>query len=642
MANEKNPFLISYVVSSSTISPATIQRIGMSNNHNVTELEFSVDNKLRDAVQNYVENGQVFYRFDVYNSAGEVARTVPRNVAESEYSDYVFYYELQERDTRYGGAVRVVLVLSVLVNSEVVKEVFCPPAVLQIVGLPYGRSRYSYTELTEAVMAIKQAYDNGELKGDKGDKGDKGEKGDNGGQKGDKGDSGVYVGSGEMPANCNVQIDPDGNTFDIDDIINIKTDERYFDIDYDGIVSLKPEYQNGGSKNAELPAKIVIPDVVNKTAVSGLQAGMFEGNIVVEEITIPSSVTEIPNRFCAQARNLKAIHNTEQITKVGDRVILKTQVKKAIFPSLKEVGSGAFAEGNFLYIADIGDNITDIPEGMFRNCPLLSLVKGGASVKKIGAQAFYETRNLKNLPLLVSVTSIGDLAFYKSRIQFDWDSLENCTFGARATPVIDNTVKYWEGFQPEACENRIVTQMSQTNAEWRNKPFGNSGKLYEVGCAVFAVLHIHSALSGKLYNHPDEFAAELEAINEDLVTIGSHPTHFSNVAPMFKALGYEDEKVEVHTEAINSTLYQKVCNALKNGGYIYTQVSTPVIDDATSIDDGHVVVIYGINSNGEVLVLDSATANWGFEEFGGETAYTYRMPFQNLTGPSSNFVIVNK
>lgn len=49
------------------------------------------------------------------------------------------------------------------------------------------------------------------LKGEKGDKGDTGERGD----RGDTGNSGVYVGSGEMPADCNVQIDPTGEPIDL-------------------------------------------------------------------------------------------------------------------------------------------------------------------------------------------------------------------------------------------------------------------------------------------------------------------------------------------------------------------------------------------------------------------------------------------
>lgn len=58
-------------------------------------------------------------------------------------------------------------------------------------------------------------------KGDKGDKGDPGNDGAQGepgpegpqgpqGEKGDKGDSGVYIGSGDAPAEYDIQIDPDG------------------------------------------------------------------------------------------------------------------------------------------------------------------------------------------------------------------------------------------------------------------------------------------------------------------------------------------------------------------------------------------------------------------------------------------------
>ncbi len=58
-------------------------------------------------------------------------------------------------------------------------------------------------------------------KGEQGIQGPKGDKGEQGiqGPKGDKGatgNSGVYFGSGEMPTDCNVQIDPDGDVYAID------------------------------------------------------------------------------------------------------------------------------------------------------------------------------------------------------------------------------------------------------------------------------------------------------------------------------------------------------------------------------------------------------------------------------------------
>lgn len=426
----------------------------------------------------------------------------------------------------------------------------------------------------------------------------------------------------------------------------LESQEMYFDIDYDGVVSLKSEYQNGGGKNTELPEIIVIPDVIDGTAVSGLQAGMFQDNLRIKEITIPDGVTELPNYFCKNAKNLKAIHNTEQITKIGMQIILNTQVGKAIFPNLKEVAVGAFAQAFFMYTADIGNNITDIPYGMFRNCTLLSLVKGGGSVKTIGKEAFFYNRNLKNLPLLSQVTSIGDKAFFNCRIQFDWNSIKDkCTFANGAYPVMDNTADYWTGVNHTPCENPLGTTMSQSNPEWAESVFGDSGKKYSGGCGLFSVLHIHSALSGKTYNHPDEFAEELRAIDPSLVTLAKHPTTFANVAPMLNALGYNSENgytVTVVTDAITQASYQALCDALARGAYIYTQASGYATDGTFTPDAGHAVVLYGINSNNEMLVLDSSTFHSAFSSVGVDDVFTYRMAHQNLCGPDCNFVIVEK
>lgn len=43
------------------------------------------------------------------------------------------------------------------------------------------------------------------------------------GEKGDIGNSGVYVGSGDMPADCNVQIDPNGDSFTITELEEMRS-----------------------------------------------------------------------------------------------------------------------------------------------------------------------------------------------------------------------------------------------------------------------------------------------------------------------------------------------------------------------------------------------------------------------------------
>lgn len=88
----------------------------------------------------------------------------------------------------------------------------------------------SETEWLESLKGETGATGEKGEKGDKGDKGDKGSQGIQGvqgvqglqgeqgiqglqGEKGDRGNSGVYLGSGDMPDDCNVQIDPNGQPF---------------------------------------------------------------------------------------------------------------------------------------------------------------------------------------------------------------------------------------------------------------------------------------------------------------------------------------------------------------------------------------------------------------------------------------------
>jgi hypothetical protein len=73
----------------------------------------------------------------------------------------------------------------------------------------------------QGVQGIQGVKGDTGAKGDKGDKGDKGSKGD----KGDTGNSGVYLGSGDMPEDCNVQIDPNGEVFTADSLAEIVAPE---------------------------------------------------------------------------------------------------------------------------------------------------------------------------------------------------------------------------------------------------------------------------------------------------------------------------------------------------------------------------------------------------------------------------------
>ena len=364
MSIEKSPYKISYTVGLNYITPAARQRVGMSGNHNVTMLEFAVDNELRNAVENYAATSYVRYRFDIYNAADEVFRTESQDVNESSHEDYVFPYTLQERDTRYGGTVKVHLVLTAFDGAEVVKEVICRPALLQLEGTSHGTSRYSYTELEQKALAaadaaaiVKQAYDSGEFKGEKGDAGPVGPKGDS------------YILTEADKAEISGKV---------------ATHEKYFDITPDGKISLKPEYRgaagkkyysndvitytpeqmsycisdNGvgyvGSKNCELPREISIPLTVNGITVTDFQMGIFAFNERITQVTLNPNITTIPSTFVYRAVNFEALHCTEQITTVKTASFSCTKIKKLEMPNLEKTSGAVFHLCSQLEYVDMG------------------------------------------------------------------------------------------------------------------------------------------------------------------------------------------------------------------------------------------------------------------------------------------------
>ena len=74
-------------------------------------------------------------------------------------------------------------------------------------------------------VAVKNGFEGSEtewLASLVGERGEPGKRGDNG-EKGDTGNSGVYLGSGDMPSDCNVQIDPNGEVLTIEKIIEMLT-----------------------------------------------------------------------------------------------------------------------------------------------------------------------------------------------------------------------------------------------------------------------------------------------------------------------------------------------------------------------------------------------------------------------------------
>ena len=412
--------------------------------------------------------------------------------------------------------------------------------------------------------------------------------------------------------------------------------EKYFVVDVDGLVSLKPEYNADGANNSELPEVLVIPDVINDIAVTALSEKMFNKNHRVRSVTIPHAVTTIPKTFANKAVNLEEVKGTENIEVIGQIAFQQCGIKKAIFPKLKSFeGQGQFIQAANLSIADIGNSVTAISPRCFAGCERLSLVRGGASVADIGEIAFNYTRSLKNLPLVANVKSIGNQAFLCSRVNFDWWEFERnsgCTFGTTdPTPAHYNASDWWSDCTSVPCENPLGSTFHQKNPEWANCQIPNSSSTYGTGCTEISTAHIYSALTGVTFDTPRYFVENIVGgIDNGSLLVPTGKDKDGNPVYRFEDMANWLTALDLQCELLfyNNDTLKNVYAALAAGGMILTFVHP-----------SHTSVIYGVAENGEMLILDSDGYNYTLQDY---TARTFQQPIWSFVKSGLQLLIVKK
>ena len=386
----------------------------------------------------------------------------------------------------------------------------------------------------------------------------------------------------------------------------------YFAITEDGVLSLKPEYRGAstrtasidsisdmgkgvaGSKNAELPKYLVIPEIVDGILAESFADSMFEQNRAVKQVVIPSTVSALPAFCFSQCVHLTDVYNTEHITSIGDGCFQAAGIKRACFPNLQTMGElNTFYLCGHLVYADIG-NVSSIPKVAFERCTMLNVIKHSGTITTVGEKAFRNTSRLRKANFIGDLTNIGQYAFYGSKVDYDWNTLGNCTFGANATSLQLNPTDFWSSLTFTPCENPVPTHLSQYNPDWADVAI-NAYNKYSTSCSLFCDMHIYCGIKGLTLTSPEEFVAIVNAKNPDLLkqNIG----YMTVDQEILTALGLN---VTHHTE-YNATTLQAIYDALAVGGYASVTVGTG------TKTTGHAVTIYGITANGELMVADSSS-----------------------------------
>lgn len=425
--------------------------------------------------------------------------------------------------------------------------------------------------------------------------------------------------------------------------INPDIHAEYFTITKDGVLSLKPEYRGAspfttyldsisdmgsgvaGSKNVELPKFLVIPEIVDDIAVDSLADGIFCNNDMIEQAVLPATITTIPLMAFAACNQLKHLHNTDFITDIEDGALQTTILRKISFPKLKTMGASAFNGCDKLIYADIGE-VESIPDRAFFRCDSLNTVKARGVVTSVGTLSFQHTPKLNKADFLKNVTNIGKLAFLGSDIEYPWDTLTGCTFGANATSLQFNPTDFWSACSFTPCENPVPTHLSQNDPLWMSKTIGGSTKKYVAGCALFATMHMYSGMTGTKFDSPEEFVELVRSVNPSL--IDSYSGTSKRCCQILKALGLNAQ----HYDECDQTALQALYDALAAGGYAFH-----IVPDGTGIG-GHAIMSCGITSDGELIFVDSA-----YQMSSGDGRIPkpkYAFKYKNFIAKSNDITIV--
>lgn len=396
---------------------------------------------------------------------------------------------------------------------------------------------------------------------------------------------------------------------------------EYFDITDDGEISVKPKYVES------FPVDLIIPEVVNEITVNKLSIGMFKNNNRIVGVSFPDTIDEIPDECFNEAVNLKYLHNTERIKKIGAEAFRFTRIEKAVFPNLEEItGIKTFCNVPYLAYADVG-KVTTIPEKTFKYCYYLSKIVG-TNVTTVGEEAFMGTTRLINVDFVGNLTSVDDYAFWQTKFDYDWSAVSGLS--QKATYAQINPDDFWSALTPTACENPTPTEFCQYDPRWVDVEYGainpetGNPRIYENGCMQFCALHIYSGLKDQKFDTVFDFENIIktyETPENPLLSIQDGT--FSNVITLLNGIGLYTRfhsSWDVHELA---TLY----NTLKNGGYAIVTIGAP---------HEHVVVVYGISDKGELLVLDSEQ-RYPYDK---TKPACYKLPFNKLIAHTESFVTV--
>ena len=142
-------------------------------------------------------------------------------------------------------------------------------------------------------------------------------------------------------------------------------------------------------------------------------APRLSSDYAIKSITLPSSITALPDSFLASAKLLQEFNVPSTITSIGGSAFNGcSSLRNIEIPnSVTSIGASTFAYCNSLRVISIPSSITSVPNSLFSNCYSLLSVVLPDTITSIGISSFYYCTALTSLTIPSGVTSIGAGAF---------------------------------------------------------------------------------------------------------------------------------------------------------------------------------------------------------------------------------------
>ena len=198
----------------------------------------------------------------------------------------------------------------------------------------------------------------------------------------------------------------------------------------------------------ELLQQITIPDSV--TSIGNIA---FDGCSSLQQVTIPDSVTSIGESAFNCCESLHQITIPNSVTSIGKLAFsgCESLQQISIPNSVTGIGEQAFSWCRSLRQFSIPNSVTSIGESAFYNCKSLQQITIPNSETSIGKSAFSGCESLQQITIPNSVTSIGDSAFWRCK------SLQQITIPNSVTSIGDSVFWGCESLQQITIPNSVTS-----------------------------------------------------------------------------------------------------------------------------------------------------------------------------------------